>query len=167
MATSAAAASSNCPGCGATWTAGAQWCSLCFHRLGQGLAHAHPGVSPGQGSPAPTAGWGSPAPTAVPSQPGARFAAAADLSPPPRYSRWLRTPTTMGPVGRVGWTVAIFALPGVILAMSFGMAGYGFAAIWLGVVAPMALRSVWAKGQLDARLTGSAQPPVSGPFRHP
>lgn len=155
METSAAAASSNCPGCGAAWTVGAQWCSLCFHSLGHGLTQPHPGMSAGQSS------------TALPGHPGTRFAAAPNLSPPPQYSRWLRTPTTMGPVGRVSWTVAILALPGVILAMSFGMAGYGFAAIWLGVVAPMSLRSVWAKGQLDTRRTGDAQSLVRRPLGHP
>ena len=85
----------------------------------------------------------APAPTVVPLQ-----------LPPPvaRRTRWGKTPTTFGPVGRVLLTLALLVpLPPMIiggLADPFVWGGAGF---WLVVVMPLALRDIWKAGQLAVR----------------
>ncbi len=54
---------------------------------------------------------------------------------------------TFGPVGRVLWTIGIIAPPALILWWTELWAGFGFAALWWGVVTPWALRDLWRSGR--------------------
>jgi hypothetical protein len=57
------------------------------------------------------------------------------------WSRWDKSATTLGPWGRIGLTVTLFAtLP---FAASVGMLLY---LLWFPVIAVVALRGIWAKG---------------------
>jgi hypothetical protein len=59
----------------------------------------------------------------------------------PRWSRWEKTATTLGPRGRIGLTAALFAT--VPFAASVGMFLY---LLWFPVIAVVVLRGIWAKG---------------------
>jgi hypothetical protein len=67
-------------------------------------------------------------------------------------SRWRKTPTTFGPLGRVVWTVAL-VLPlapmivGTVVGIIPCVIGLG---IWLFIIMPWALRDIWRAGQLPA-----------------
>jgi hypothetical protein len=62
----------------------------------------------------------------------------------PTYSRWRKTTTTFGPVGRSLWTL------GVLLVMAMAVFSQNPFAIGplCFVLPPLVLRSVWAKGRL-------------------
>ena len=72
------------------------------------------------------------------------------LPPSVRRTRWLKTPTTFGPVGRVACTLALFVPLALMviggLADPFVWGGAGF---WAAVVMPLALRDIWKAGQLQ------------------
>jgi hypothetical protein len=76
--------------------------------------------------------------------------AAPVLPPTVRRSRWRKTQTTFGPVGRVFWTFAL-VVP-VPLFIAAGVVGdffaFGVAAIWAFAIMPMGLRQVWRAGQV-------------------
>jgi hypothetical protein len=76
--------------------------------------------------------------------------ATAVLPPTVRRSRWRKTQTTFGPVGRVLWTFAlVIALPLFIVAGVVGdIFAFGVAAIWAFAIMPMGLRAVWRAGQV-------------------
>lgn len=60
------------------------------------------------------------------------------------YSRWRGGPTSLGPAGRIGWTV------GVLLVAAFAVfsGDIFFIAIWVLLVGPMILRSVWSRARI-------------------
>ena len=60
-----------------------------------------------------------------------------------RYSRWAKTETTMGPFGRVATSIALL-LP-LLLFFYAGAMGVVGVAMWLFIVMPAALRSIWKK----------------------
>jgi hypothetical protein len=67
-------------------------------------------------------------------------------------TRWRKTPTTFGPIGRVCWTVALLLpLPPMIVGTAVGIIpcviGLG---IWIFIIMPWALRDLWKAGQLAA-----------------
>ena len=62
--------------------------------------------------------------------------------PAPPSSRWTRSATTFGPVGRMVGTVLLLTV-GVWLAV-FALVG---AAVWWFVVVPWALRDLWRPGR--------------------
>ena len=75
--------------------------------------------------------------------------------PPPaaarlvRTSRWAKTDTTFGPLGRVLATVALL-VPLVVMLVG-GMADpfvWGGAAVWGAVIVPWGLRDVWKAGRV-------------------
>jgi hypothetical protein len=76
--------------------------------------------------------------------------AAAVLPPTVRRSRWRKTQTTFGPVGRVLWTFALVVpLPLFIIAGVIGdLFAFGVVVIWGFVIMPMGLRAVWRAGQV-------------------
>jgi hypothetical protein len=77
--------------------------------------------------------------------------AAATLPPQVIRTRWRKTKTTFGPVGRVIGTVALvapFAFLVVIGILSGGMT-LGGAVLWGFVVMPWGLRDLWRAGQLS------------------
>jgi hypothetical protein len=64
-----------------------------------------------------------------------------------RSTRWAKTTTTFGPVGRVLSTVALL-IPLALMVIG-GLADpfvWGGIAVWGGVVMPWALRDVWKAG---------------------
>jgi hypothetical protein len=81
------------------------------------------------------------------------FQQSANVAPPPMVkTRWRKTTTTYGPVGRISWTlfllvVLAFFVFGSIVTGGLGLAGLG---AWAFVIMPMALRSIWKAGKLPA-----------------
>jgi len=168
-----------CSSCGASLAAAAAWCGQCFTAVpghGNVTGPAQGGIAGGIPAPAQSrfavpaqqvavsapAGLASTA-GAVAYQPDPRFAGSgvpttpvpgptlADLSPP-RKTRWRKTHTTFGPVGRVVCTVLLVVpLPimifGGITADPFALGGAG---LWGLVIMPWGLRDVWKAGQLPA-----------------
>jgi hypothetical protein len=73
---------------------------------------------------------------------------AAPLQPAPVRTRWRKTPTTFGPLGRIIATVAlvvpeiVFIVVGVITG-GLTLAGIG---IWGFVIMPWGLRDTWKAG---------------------
>jgi hypothetical protein len=123
-----------CHSCGATLSPTTSWCGQCYAPNGRA---------------APTM------PTAVTTQPSAGVPAlmirpAPVLPPTVRRSRWRKTQTTFGPVGRVLWTFALIVpVPLFILAGVVGdLFAFGVAGIWGFVIMPMGLRAVWRAGQV-------------------
>jgi hypothetical protein len=72
------------------------------------------------------------------------MSAAQPAALPHVKSRWQKGTLTFGPVGRISWTLVIVALPLFVFVFG-GIAGILFVVPWCGVVAPMALRDIWAK----------------------
>ncbi len=63
-----------------------------------------------------------------------------------RYSRWHKGDTSFGPVGRIVATVVLVVLPTVFfLIIPIGPFGLVGAALWIFVISPMLLRSIWKK----------------------
>ena len=62
----------------------------------------------------------------------------------PVYSRWRGGPTSLGPVGRISWTI------GVLLTAAFAVfsGSIFFMGIWILFVGPMILRSVWKRDRI-------------------
>jgi hypothetical protein len=58
-----------------------------------------------------------------------------------------RSALTFGPVGRTLWTICILVPPAPILYLSDWFAGWGFAALWWGVITPWAMRDLWRSGR--------------------
>jgi hypothetical protein len=62
----------------------------------------------------------------------------------PSYSRWRKTDTTFGPLGRSLWTLAVV----LVMAMAvFSQNPFAIGPLCL-IFAPVVLRSVWAKGRV-------------------
>jgi hypothetical protein len=66
-------------------------------------------------------------------------------------SRWYGGVSTFGPVGRIGWTLATFSLPGlmVYLALVGGIlgivVGVAVVTIWIGWLIPLMMKDIWAE----------------------
>ena len=135
-------AAGQCSGCGASLAPGAAWCSQCYlPRAATPSAHsiqlrpATPGLAAGERS--------------ILSGTNVQAAAAG-----PRQmvsTRWKKTPTTFGPVGRVSWTaflivVMIFLIVGAFFLGGLDIAGVG---AW-ALVMRWGLRDLWKAGQLPA-----------------
>lgn len=108
-----------CPQCGAHVRAGAEWCPQCFTPLG-----AEPEPAPEEASPtfvSPDRFLGPPMPT--------------------EWSRWAKSETTFGPLGRVLCTLLLVVVP-----VGLGM-GYSpiFSWIWVIAVMPPLLASIWKR----------------------
>lgn len=107
----------NCRKCGAPLPADVRWCSLC----------SEPSVTFSPRAPLHRGDFVGPVVTTG----GHR----------PHWSRWDRSATTFGPVGRIVCTV-LFLLT-IPLALSWGMFLW---VLFLPVTAPFALGAIWAKG---------------------
>jgi len=118
-------------------TPDAAWCTQCF-QLRSSAAPASTAVLTPAGATARMPGLTRPVPAAAP--------------PPPQIqrSRWRKTQTTFGPVGRVVATV-LLVIPFLVMLVG-GLIGdffaLGGAAIWLIVIMPWGLRDVWKAGQV-------------------
>lgn len=109
-----------CTSCGAQARPEATWCSQCHASFAP--AAAQEAVVPG------------------------RLAPRVD---PPRpdqvWSRWHRSDTSFGPVGRVAWTVGL-----TFFGLMFLWSGNIFAVVaWCGIAMPLVLRSVWARARVS------------------
>lgn len=107
--------SHSCPHCGAQVRASAQWCPRCFAPRASDEPRAR------QGPFAPPDAWlGPPLPS--------------------RYSRWTKSDISFGPWGRL--LLSVLLLIPVALGLMFS---FVLAALWLFVVYPVAMSSVWKK----------------------
>jgi hypothetical protein len=112
--------------CGAGLAAGAAWCGQCFRPAG----------STGE-VPAPAGGF--------------RPAAASPLPmPASRTTRWRKTSTTFGPIGRLVASLAL-VVPFVFFVVTgfFDPIAWGGAVVWGGILMPWGLRDVWKAGRLQ------------------
>ena len=115
-----------CSACGGGLVEGAAWCGQCFAPVA-----------------APTAG------AAVPATWSGPVVAPRAAAQAVRTSRWAKTDTTFGPLGRVLATVALL-VPLVVMLIG-GMADpfvWGGAAVWGAVILPWGLRDVWKAGRV-------------------
>jgi len=109
-----------CSACGAWSRIDASWCSQC---------HAAFAVA-------------APAEAAVPG----RFVPRPDAPLPPQiYSRWRKSDTSFGPVGRVSWTIGMtfFAALFIVTGNIFAAGG------WCFIAMPLVLRSVWSRSRVS------------------
>jgi hypothetical protein len=114
-------------------SADAEWCGQCY--LPRGRASTAPGALPPGSIMAPT-----------------RQAAKATLPKHMTKTRWRKTQTTFGPVGRVLATMALvipFLFFVAIGILSGGMF-VGGALIWGILLMPWGLRDVWKAGQVTS-----------------
>ena len=66
-----------------------------------------------------------------------------------RTTRWRKTSTTFGPVGRVFCTLVLVAVLALLVVGGFVVTfAWGGAVIWIGVIMPWALRDIWQAGQV-------------------
>jgi hypothetical protein len=118
-----------CHACGASLTSHTEWCGQCY-------------APRGRASTVPT--------TAVLGGPTRHLPPPRPLPPQVRRTRWRKTTTTFGPVGRMLATIALvvpflFLVVGGILTGGITIFGAG---LWGFVVMPWGLRDVWRAGQL-------------------
>ena len=74
-----------------------------------------------------------------------RFVPAAPGPPVvPVYSRWRGGPTSLGPAGRIGWTIAVL----LVAAFAVFSGDIFFIGIWCLLVGPLVLRSVWSRARI-------------------
>ncbi len=109
------------------------------------------GVAPPTAAPATFPVTGTAAPQPFGWQPPG--GAAEPLPVPRRTTRWRKTTTTFGPLGRVLATIGLIIpflimLIGGLVADPFALGG---AAIWGVIIMPWGLKDVWRAGQLPAR----------------
>jgi hypothetical protein len=121
----------SCHSCGATLSVDAQWCGQCFalpHRAGPA------------GSGAGTTSVLAPI----------RTTPTATLPPTVVTSRWRKTATTFGPVGRILATIALVVpcLFLIVVGVLTGGLELGAAFVWGLIVMPWGLRDTWRAGQL-------------------
>jgi hypothetical protein len=131
----------NCENCGAALAAEADWCGQCYaiRPPASPTVHAAPVVSAVGGSSVMS--------------PTRTVDAQHVVAPTVVKTRWRKTATTFGPLGRVLATIGLvlpficFVLVGVLTG-GFTIAG---AVIWGFVIMPWGLRDTWKAGQLPGR----------------
>jgi hypothetical protein len=145
-----------CGACGAALGPGASWCGQCFAAVGTG-AHATRSVMspPAAGRPAAVAGPAAATPgdersvRAPVTLPGRGGLASPEPVVTLRRSRWYKSPTTFGPLGRVLCTVGLVVPLLVMIAGGlFDPFLIGGAGLWGVVIMPWGLRDVWKAGQV-------------------
>jgi hypothetical protein len=113
-----------CPNCAASIADGATWCPQCFERFEQEpprvetTAEPPAFVHPETYRAPPSAGW----------------------------SRWKAGETTFGPLGRIVASLALL-IP-FYFFFNAGILGIVGVAMWLFIVMPMALRSIWKRTRI-------------------
>jgi hypothetical protein len=130
----------------------ADWCGQCY---------AVPRPAPSAASIPPTSLAAPRAPTlSLPPAAGgasimspARTAQAQTAPPAAVKTRWRKTGTTFGPLGRVLATVALVVPFGLFVALGILTGGFTIAGavIWGFVIMPWGLRDTWKAGQLPQR----------------
>jgi hypothetical protein len=115
-------------------SADAQWCGQCYTpRAALAAAPVMAFAAPVGGAPARAIPVKTEAPAVV-------------------RTRWRKTPTTFGPLGRVSGTIGLvvmlaFFIVGGIITGGMTLVGAG---IWGFVIMPWALRDLWRAGTLPA-----------------
>ncbi|MDP9102350.1 MAG: hypothetical protein M3N21_09425 [Actinomycetota bacterium] len=61
------------------------------------------------------------------------------------YSRWRGGPTSMGPVGRISWTVGVLS----VAALSVFSGNPFSIGVWCLFAGPLILRSVWKRARIS------------------
>jgi hypothetical protein len=97
----------------------------------------------GCGTPTARDGWCPRCLTAAPVEPTPARVAASEMVVTKTGRHTDKTSVSFGPLGRVLWTVAVVVPPIPILWVTLGLAGWGFAGLWWGVVTPWAMRDLW------------------------
>lgn len=118
-----------CHACSATVSVDADWCGQCY--APRGRAGSSPAILT-----APT-----------------RHVPIETLQPQIIKTRWRKTKTTFGPVGRVLATLALvipFVFFVVIGILTGGLTIFG-AGIWGFIIMPWGLRDTWKAGQLPVK----------------
>ena len=118
-----------CPSCAASVLPGAAWCGLCLTPI-QAAPAAGVFAPAGQ----PTTGVFAPAGAPV-DAPAAAFRNAAPASAADLFSqsRWRKSSTTFGPVGRLVLTICLFLpYPLFLINLPFGLVGV---ILWTGLLA--------------------------------
>jgi len=117
----------NCHACGAVLTPAAEWCGQCYARV----------------------------PAGTPFTPYTPFTPGATLPTEPvrwRTTRWGKTPTTFGPLGRVLATIGLLIPLAIMIGGGFAVIfSWGGAAVYAAVILPWGLRDVWQQGRLPQR----------------
>lgn len=119
-----------CANCGARLAENAGWCGQCF-------------------APVTTESPPEPEASPVPDAGEPRIFAHPDSTRPPlhpEWSRWKKSSTTFGPFGRIVASLALL-LP-LYFFFFAGVIGFVGLVMWVGIVMPMALRSIWARGRV-------------------
>jgi hypothetical protein len=131
----------NCENCGAVLAADADWCGQCYA--------IRPPASPVVPASRPVSVGGG---TSIMS-PTRTVDAQHVVTPTVVKTRWRKTATTFGPVGRVLATIGL-VLPFIFFVV-IGIFTGGFtiagAVIWGFVIMPWGLRDTWKAGQLPPR----------------
>jgi hypothetical protein len=123
-----------CGSCGAGLSVATTWCPQCFAPAGRAATAI--ALAPDRPEPAVFGAVGRPPPPAPVTVP----------------TRWRKTPTTFGPVGRSLATVAL-VVPLALMAVG-GIVDplvWGGLFVWVGVVMPLALRDIWKVGRIPVR----------------
>lgn len=66
-----------------------------------------------------------------------------------RTTRWGKTPTTFGPIGRVLATIAVFVPLALMIVGGFAVTfSWGGAVVYAGIIVPWAMRDIWEAGRI-------------------
>jgi hypothetical protein len=132
-----------CQSCGAALSADAQWCGQCY--AVRTPANAGMPIATGAGVPSNRFS-GAPSSVSAP----ARMATTTALPPTIVKSRWRKSATTFGPLGRVLATIALVVpfIVFVVLAVFTGGMILAAPLIWGFVIMPWGLRDTWRAGQV-------------------
>jgi hypothetical protein len=117
-----------CGPCGAALAADAAWCGQCFAQVPQRPAPGTPydGFVPGASLP--------------------------DQPVPMRTTRWGKTPTTFGPVGRILATIGLLIPLAVMTGGGFALIfSWGGSLVYAVVILPWGMRDVWQAGRVPAK----------------
>jgi hypothetical protein len=132
-----------CQSCGAALSADAQWCGQCY-AVRTPAATGMP-ITPGVGE-APNRFGGTASGVMSPT----RMAQAQALPATVVKSRWRKSATTFGPLGRILATIALVVPFVVFVVLAVFTGGMVLAApvIWGFVIMPWGLRDTWRAGQV-------------------
>lgn len=131
-----------CWSCGATVSPAVGWCGQCYASTASGqIAEADARLVPHQRSAADD-------PLERPESP--------DILVVIRHSRWARTETTMGPVGRLV-TSALVLVPIPLCAFG-GPIAWAAGLVYSGTMLPMAMRDIWKVGRIRQVASGTPSP---------
>jgi hypothetical protein len=135
----------SCESCGAALNADAQWCGQCYAVR----ASASVTVPTAPDAEMPNRFGGT---TASVLAAPARMARPSELPPTVVKSRWRKSATTFGPVGRIVATIALVVPFILFVVISIFTGGMVLAApvIWGFVIMPWGLRDTWRAGQVSS-----------------